>query len=279
MVLAQQPPEVQDAIRHHRGGDWPDFASKRRALYPYTPDMAAVPVECAPLRTTDIQLEPGETVTGVAMGDSERWMATPAASGDPTNPTPHIVVKPQMAGLATDLTIFTTHHIYRLSLRSRPGGAKQSVSFYFPDEILTAMRAADTAPARNDPTNTLVADSSARLAGSPNAADPTAPTVDPSRLNFAYQINGPALPWRPTRVFDDGTRTWIEMPPSTSPIAPALLGDNHAALNYRVIGNHYVVDGLFSEAELVAGVGRQQDRVTISRVASTGPSNSMQVSR
>jgi type IV secretion system protein VirB9 len=204
--------------------------------------MAAVPVECAPLRTTDIQLEPGETVTGVAMGDSERWMATPAASGDPTNPTPHIVVKPQMAGLATDLTIFTTHHIYRLSLRSRPGGAKQSVSFYFPDEILTAMRAADTAPARNDPTNTLVADSSARLAGSPNAADPTAPTVDPSRLNFAYQINGPALPWRPTRVFDDGTRTWIEMPPSTSPIAPALLGDNHAALNYRVIGNHYVAN-------------------------------------
>ena len=42
-------------------------------------------VDCALLRTTDIQLQPGETITDVAMGDTERWMATPAASGDPRN--------------------------------------------------------------------------------------------------------------------------------------------------------------------------------------------------
>ena len=48
--------------------------------------------------------------------------------------------------------------------------------------------------------------------------------------------------------------------------APALLiaaaGGTQMA-NYRVQGNYYVVDRLFNQAVLVAGVGREQDRVTI----------------
>ena len=48
--------------------------------------------------------------------------------------------------------------------------------------------------------------------------------------------------------------------------APALLisgpsGDGLA--NYRVAGNYYIVDRLFDQAVLLAGVGREQDRVTI----------------
>ena len=34
-------------------------------------------------------------------------------------------------------------------------------------------------------------------------------------------------------------------------------------VNYRVRGNYYVVDRLFDQAVLLAGVGREQDRVTI----------------
>jgi type IV secretion system protein VirB9 len=67
------------------------------------------------------------------------------------------------------------------------------------------------------------------------------------------------------RAFDDGTRTWIEMPQTPSPATPTLLGDNGIMLNYRVRGSYYIVDSLFSQAELVAGVGRSQDRVTITR--------------
>ena len=49
--------------------------------------------------------------------------------------------------------------------------------------------------------------------------------------------------------------------------APALLinaGSGTQMVNYRVKGNYYVVDRLFSDAILVSGVGRDQDRVTIS---------------
>jgi type IV secretion system protein TrbG len=248
MILARQPKEVQDAIEHYRRGAWPSFHSAHGELWPYSDRMDPVTVDCAPLHITDVLLEPGETITDVALGDSERWLATPAAGGNPTDATPHVLFKAEMPGISTNASIFTDRHTYRLTLRSRPQTSLDWVQFYFPDEVLAQMRAADTAPATD-----------------PEPADPMAPTVDPSRLNFAYKVEGPALPWRPLRAFDDGTRVWIEMPPTTSPITPALLGDNGTMLNYRVRGSYYVVDSLFSRAELVSGVGRQQDRITITR--------------
>jgi len=253
-LLRAQPAAVQQAIKKHQAsGKWPVYKTAELALYPYGADPEPT-VDCAPLRTTDIQLQPGETITDVALGDSERWMATPAASGDPRNAIPHLAVKPQAAGIATNLTIYTTNHIYHLLLHSR-GHALEEVEFYYPDELLAAMKAADTAAASAhqetvDPTN----------AASGN--------VDPSRLNFAYAISGPNVPWRPTRAYDDGSRVFIQMPAAMkSSEAPALLigaGGGTQMVNYRVAGNYYVVDRLFSKATLVAGVGREQDRVTIS---------------
>ncbi|MHB8392644.1 MAG: TrbG/VirB9 family P-type conjugative transfer protein, partial [Acidobacteriaceae bacterium] len=134
-LLARQPAEVQEAIKQHRqDGKWPVFKTPRGKLYPY--DEGREPaVDCAPLRTTDLQLEPGETITDVASGDSERWLVTPAASGDPRNPIPHLAIKPTAGGISTNLTIYTTMHIYHLMLRSRAGHEMQQVAFYYPDEL------------------------------------------------------------------------------------------------------------------------------------------------
>jgi len=248
MILAQQPKEVQDAIKNYQAGHWPLFHSAHGQLTPYSDRMDPVAVDCAPLHITDLLLEPGETVTDVALGDSERWLATPASGGNPTDATPHVLFKAEMPGINTNANIFTNRHTYRLALRSRAKTSLDWVAFYFPDEVLAQMHAADTAPATD-----------------PEPADPVAPAVDPSRLNFAYKVNGPHVPWTPTKVFDDGTRTWLQMPRTTSPITPALLGDNGTMLNYRVRGQYYVIDSLFNKAQLISGVGRDQDRVTISR--------------
>jgi type IV secretion system protein TrbG len=247
MILAEQPAEVQQAIDHHRRG-WPVFHSAHGRLQAYSDRMDPAVVDCAPLHITDVLLEPGETITDVALGDSERWLATPAAGGNPTNATPHVLFKAELPDLETNASIFTDRHTYRLTLRSHAHSSLDWVAFYFPDEVLAQMRAADAAPVTD-----------------PVTADPVAPTVDPSRLNFAYKIEGPALPWKPLRALDDGTHVWIEMPPSTSPVRPALLGDGGTMLNYRVRGLYYETDSLFSEATLVNGAGRSQDRVTISR--------------
>ena len=92
--------------------------------------------------------------------------------------------------------------------------------------------------------------------------------VDPAQLNFAYTVAGANVPWKPIRAFDDGSHVYIQMPPAMkSSEAPALLvnaGSGTQMVNYRVKGNYYVVDRLLTDAILVSGVGRDQDRVTIS---------------
>jgi type IV secretion system protein VirB9 len=258
-LLAEQPPEVQQAIKDHRDdGKWPVYRTPQQVLYPYGGRSEPI-VDCAPLRTTDIQLQPGETITDVAMGDTERWMATPAASGDPRNPVPHLAVKPQLPGIETNLTIYTTKHIYHLLLRSR-GRAMQEVEFYYPDELLAAMKAADAKAAKAkqeavDPPGD--SDNVVRVAN-----------VDPAELNFSYSVTGPNVPWKPIRAFDDGAHVYIQMPAGMKTSeAPALLidaGGGTQMVNYRVEGNYYVVDRLFNQALLVSGVGREQDRVTVS---------------
>ena len=264
-LLSQQPREVREAIRDHQNdGRWPVYRTAELVLYPYGEEPEPV-IDCEPLRTTDIQLQPGETITDVATGDTERWMATPPASGDPRNAVPHLAIKPQVPGIATNLTIYTTKHIYHVMLRSQGNHAMQEVEFYYPDELLTAMTEADAAAA----------------SAKQQAADPLSDSadvvkvasVDPARLNFAYTLSGPNVPWKPIRAFDDGSHVYIQMPAGMkSTEAPALLinaGSGTQMVNYRVEGNYYVVDRLFSDAILVSGVGRDQDRVNISSMSGT----------
>jgi P-type conjugative transfer protein TrbG len=258
-LLAQQLTEVREAIKMHaENGRWPMYKTDREVLYAYDQGPAPV-VACEPLRTTDIQLQGGETITDVAMGDTERWMATPASSGDPSDPVPHLAVKPQGAAISTNLTIYTTKHIYHLSLRSRPGHAMQEVEFYYPNELLDAMKKADATAAQAKAGSGTEVDP-------PGAIVPVA-SVDPGQLNFSYTISGPQMPWKPVRAFDDGTHVYIQMPAGMkSSEAPALMvaaGSGSQMVNYRVRGDYYVVDRLFDQAVLVAGVGRQQDRETI----------------
>jgi P-type conjugative transfer protein TrbG len=260
-ILAAQPSEVQDAIQAHaQSGEWPVFNTPGYVLYPY--DQGPQPaIDCAPLRTTDIQLQPGETITDVAMGDTERWIATPASSGDPRSPVPHLAVKPQAPGIETNLTIYTTRHIYHLLLRSR-GRAMQEVEFYYPEEVLASIKDADAAAAKAKTETALDPPSDDNAAGAMKV-----PAIDPAQLNFAYKVDGPNVPFRPIRAFDDGRHVYIQMAPGMKTSeAPALLiaaGGGTQMVNYRVEGDYYVVDRLFDQAVLVSGVGRAQDRVTI----------------
>jgi type IV secretion system protein VirB9 len=259
-LLSQQPREVQEAIKdHENGGKWRVYKTAKLVLYPYGEQPEPI-IDCAPLRTTDIQLQPGETISDVAMGDTERWMATPAASGDPRNAVPHLAVKPQAPGIATNLTIYTTKHIYHLMLRSRASHAMQEFEFYYPDELLSAMKGADA-----------VAASAKQQAVDPLSDSGNAirvASVDPAQLNFAYTLSGPNVPWKPLRAFDDGSHVYIQMPTGMKTSeAPALLinaASGTQMANYRVEGDYYIVDRLFSDAILVSGVGRDQDRVAIS---------------
>src|SRR5580658_10776807 len=103
-------------------------------------------------------------------------MATPAASGDPRNAVPHLAVKPQIPEIETNLTVYTTKHIYHLLLHSR-GHAMQEVEFYYPDEVVASMKEADAA----------AANAKQEAADPPGDSDDTVKVaaVDLAQINFA----------------------------------------------------------------------------------------------
>ena len=143
MILAEQPKEVQDAIQHYREGAWPTYRNAHGMLVPYTERMDPIAINCAPNYHVDIYLLPGETATGVAAGDAERWMI--GLSTDPTRIGQAVVyVKCKDTNLNGDASIFTTAgRTYPLLLRSKARSSLRWVRFYDPDTILAQMRAAD----------------------------------------------------------------------------------------------------------------------------------------
>jgi type IV secretion system protein VirB9 len=134
--------------------------------------------------------------------------------------------------------IATDRRVYHVELESSARAAMASISWTYPEDPLLALR---------------------RSA----AEAPVATGLVVDRLNFNYRIEGDDPPWRPLRAFDDGRQLFIEFPPSLPQgEAPPLFvrGDTGRAelVNYRVRGRFYVVDRLFSAAELRLGEKRQQ---------------------
>ncbi|HPE31043.1 MAG TPA: TrbG/VirB9 family P-type conjugative transfer protein, partial [Parvularculaceae bacterium] len=89
-----------------------------------------------------------------------------------------------------------------------------------------------------------------------------APAINPDHLKFRYEIEGDRPHWRPVRAFDDGEQVFIQFPETIAqgeaPPLFVLSRDGKPELvNYRMRGNYYVVDRLFSAAELRLGEKRQ----------------------
>src|SRR3569832_1199050 len=85
---------------------------------------------CAPLRACDVELESGETISNVALGDTVRWLTAPAQASD----TQHVIIKPTEAGLTTNLIITTARRAYHLTLITSKHDYMPRVGFYYPQK-------------------------------------------------------------------------------------------------------------------------------------------------
>ena len=213
-----------------------EFAYERGALYA---------IQASPQRSTDIALEQGETLLSVSAGDTTRWIVGDARSGVGPATQAHVLVKPNAPSLATNLVIMTDRRVYHVELKSVAGPAMAAVSWRYPADLVLQ--------------NQLP----------PQALAPSPPPFTPEALNLRYRISGAKPDWRPLAAFDDGQQVFIEMPERIHTMeAPPLfvIGDQGAELvNYRVQGNYYVVDRLFTKAELRLGSGWGAKVVTIER--------------
>jgi type IV secretion system protein VirB9 len=221
-------------------------------------------IVCRPNHLTDIALQAGEKVTAVHAGDTARWQIAPAVSGAGGGETVHVIVKPLMPDIRTNLLVMTDRRAYNLDLLSSADDFIPGVRFSYPDDAINSWNAFIAENRKKKEDETLLA---------------SAYNLSPDDLYFGYEITkGKELPWRPVRVFDDGVKTYIEMPAKYKSLeAPVLMfyeGSQLKLINYRVKDRFYVADRIMTKkAVLMAG----QSRVVVERRKDAGaknPSNS-----
>ena len=224
--------------------------------FPY--GVNQISIVCAPLHVCDVALQPGEQVNSVNVGDNVRWSIEPALTGSGADEVQHVIIKPREVGLETSLVVATNRRAYYLRLRSHKTRYMPQVAFSYPEDAAVKFDLLKARQQREVKEKTI-----------PQTMDYL------PKLSFEYDVSGQAA-WKPVRVYNDGARTVIEMPPSiTQTEAPILLlvrkegglftEAEEVLVNYSLQGHRYIVDTIFEKAVLVAGVGSHQDRVTIQR--------------
>lgn len=214
-------------------------------------------IVCAVLQVCDVELQPGEQVNNINIGDP-RFTVEPAISGSGAGEVQHLIIKPLDVGLDTMLNVTTNRRTYRFKLRSHRTQFMPYVGFTYPEDAAAKWDAIRTREVREKAEQTI-----------PQTKEVL------SDLSFNYRVEGEAA-WKPVRVYNDGVRTVIQMASAISQTeAPTLLlvtkdgglftKEETVLPNYRVHGDRYIVDRVFDKAILIAGVGSGQDRVTITK--------------
>lgn len=118
-----------------------------------------------PKAVTDIQLEAGEVVKGVALGDSFSWDCETGVAG-------HIFIRPKYDDVVTSGTVVTDRRTYQLMLRSTEadvGKWYQRVTWGYPGTSMLQPIATTAAPQASGV--------------GPTASDPLTRGVDVEQLN------------------------------------------------------------------------------------------------
>lgn len=225
------------------------LGSDGRVVFTYGSGMPVV--VCAPLRVCVIELERGEHVVSPPyIGDSVRWDVSMESSGNDSQEMPLIILKPRDISLDTSLFVATDRRTYYIRLMSKPGSYTPMVAFEYPEENEAKMR-------------TIVRQEQAR-----KLAEVSAVSKPIESIFYSYEIKGHGA-FKPIRVMDDGTKTYIQMPPeNVHRELPTLVIQGPSGkelVNFRVRDNYYIVDRLFDRAELLLGSGKHTQKVEIIR--------------
>lgn len=250
----------QSQIWQDGGTPSPVLSKDGIVLFPY--GQYEPKITCQPLQLCDIQLQAGETVKGLMIGDSVRWNegdgAVPVVySGSDSKPIPHVVLKPTYPGLNTTLLVTTDKRTYYIKLVSSDSANLSRVGFYYPGEQIQQLddkRAA--AKAKDDEVLT----------------DGALPNIDPRNMHFNYKVSGDTdAAFNPVQVFDDGTHVYIQMSDSVrTNELPAFYvlgtdGDTLELVNFSYKKPFYIVNKLFDKGVLILGLDSNQQRITISK--------------
>jgi type IV secretion system protein VirB9 len=236
----------------------PIISDDGRIMYPYGQYLPKL--TCTLMRVCDIQLEPGELLTGKPVsGDTARWMMSKQTSGTGDKAITHVIVKPTDVNIQTNLIITTDRRTYQVELYSSPNEKDylNMIGFYYPEDLTSEWDESAKLKAKEQKAHDQLV-----------AAQLPAGAAD--RLDFDYSIDGGSgVAFKPVRVYNDGLKTYIQLPEGVPTAeAPVLLligKDNKPEIvNWRPkTPTLYEVDKLFDKAMLVVGTDGDEQKITI----------------
>ncbi|MCD1653522.1 TrbG/VirB9 family P-type conjugative transfer protein [Treponema zuelzerae] len=223
----------------------PTEYSHAARIYDYDPDQV-YEVYCQILRTTDIHLQPGEIVIDSPfVSDTERWIIGAGVNQQNNVVVQHIYVKPKQAGLDATLIINTNMRVYHVVLRSYSNVYMPIVKWKYHNQGMPQIFAKDITKEIQVATEM--------------------DTIDPRFLSFDYKITFNVFKkprWIPTRVYDDGKKTYITFDEEVLQMElPGIFENKADVVNYRPQGNLIVIDKLIERVT----VKYKKERITIEK--------------
>lgn len=198
-------------------------------------------VYAAPGYLTDVQLQSGESIENISIGDRNSWSVELKQGAGIW----HIYLKPLQQGIATNMIINTDRHNYSLRLIA-DDDYTPIVSWIYPDE--------------------------ARVERKPGGVPMEVESVD--KLNFDYRVSkAEKYPWSPVSVFDDGFKTYLVLKPAAAyKYMPAVFQKRSTGqllhLDYKIINNTIVIDKVCDELYVCTS---NEDHIAIKNFRSESP--------
>ena len=101
-------------------------------------------IVCAVLQVCDVELQAGEQVNSIHLGDTARWTVEPAITGSGPAEIQHLIIKPMDVGLETSLIVTTNRRTYHFRLRSHRTQFMPRVAFTYTEDALVKWDALKT---------------------------------------------------------------------------------------------------------------------------------------
>lgn len=260
-------PEIRAAIAEYSNSGKAPIV--KRAGFVQFPFGEVQPIlNCQKNYGCDIELQPGEKVSAVILGNEPLWDFLIWESNQNSTPVAHVTISPRVGQTTTNAIIGTDRRTYHLELISTANAEYvRSAKFYYPRERLKEFQAAQKQAAKKSNHRTRM--------NSNASARPY------EVMSFNWEVHAPrSVKWKPKRVFDDGAHIYIQFPENVifedfpgvyTPTADGGL----SSVTWRTVspdpsrsqekGSYLMVDGMFEELQLLGGFRGKQQTITIKR--------------
>lgn len=194
---------------------------------------------CSRMRVCDVEMQGGEKINDVVLGDTINWTWAPSESTEKGQTVQHVVIQPRDLSVETNAIITTNRRTYHLRFRAigQEGVYLNRVGFYYPEELVSSWdsRAKKRVEEKAESDNLRVSE-----------------PVDPTMMDYDYSISGDG-DFKPVRVFNNGKQVYLEFAPELyrreMPSLELLDSDGKTAVvNYRTrakTGANGQVDKIF----------------------------------